>query len=271
MAGRARWRKAARSASTRVGVVWFLFQSTIILAVVQSNISWRWADGGVQVGVIGVGLAYLATLIVSGWGRPQIRGEKIVLKMTTKVVVSTAAVIAAAGLCWQMAVAQAEIDRLTPRPPLPIPNVVALMPPTVPLLRSSPTPIPPDIRPTPAPIPVMMPIPQPRPAWMTPAMMPPAIPAIIPSHIPLPPAEYDHPYAGKLVVLKEDTYNFIRHVCRHTTPNAIACSYRTFDSVTGQNISCLIMLGPDVHENEQVLQHEIGHCNGWSNDHERAR
>ena len=141
MAGRARWRKAARSASTRVGVVWFLFQSTIILAVVQSNISWRWADGGVQVGVIGVGLAYLATLIVSGWGRPQIRGEKIVLKMTTKVVVSTAAVIAAAGLCWQMAVAQAEIDRLTPRPPLPIPNVVALMPPTARLVPSAPTPI----------------------------------------------------------------------------------------------------------------------------------
>jgi len=251
-----------------VGVVWFLFQSIIILAVVQSNISWQWADHGIQVGIVGVGLAYLATLVLGGhsanWLQPVpvTRGVKPVLPMTRrrKVAVLIAGLLAAAT--------QAQ-GWTPPRPPLPIP--IALMPPTAPLLRSEPTPIPPDIRPTPAPIPVMMPIPQPRPAWMTPAMMPPAIPAVIPSHIPLPPAEFDHEYVGRLTVLKEPTYNFIRHVCRDTTPNAIACSYRTFDSVTGQNISCLIMLGPDVHENEQVLQHEIGHCNGWSNDHERAR
>jgi hypothetical protein len=151
------------------------------------------------------------------------------------------------GLCWQGANAQQEINRL--RPPMPIPNVVALMPPTVPLSRSVPTPIPPP------------PIPPERP---TPVMMP-----ILP-RVSLPPAEYDHPYAGKLTVLKEDTYNFIRHVCRDTV-RAIACSYRTYDSATGANISCLIMLGPGTWSDERVLRHEIGHCNGWSNNHERAR
>jgi hypothetical protein len=52
--------------------MWFLFQLAIVLAVVQSNVSWHWADHGI--GIVGVGLAYLATLIVSGQ-QPVIRGE----------------------------------------------------------------------------------------------------------------------------------------------------------------------------------------------------
>jgi hypothetical protein len=244
--------------------MWFVLQSAIILAVVQSNVSWQWADHGIQVGIVGVGLAYLATIIVSG-PQPAIRGrDKTVQKMTPgrKVAVLIAACLAAPTLAqgWDS----------PPRPPMPIPHVVALMPATVPLSRSEPTPIPPDIRPTPAPIPAMMPIPLPRPAWMTPAMIPPGSPAIIPSHISLPPAEFDHEYVGRLTVLKEPDYVFIRYVCANTI-RAIACSFRTYDTATGQNISCLIMLGPDVHENEQVLQHEIGHCNGWPNDHAGAR
>ena len=88
--------------------------------------------------------------------------------------------------------------------------------------------------------------------------------------VALPPVEFDHQYTGKLTVLKEDNYAFIRHVCRDT-PNAIACSYRTYDSVSGETLSCLIMLGPVAHNDARVMQHELGHCNGWSNDHERAR
>jgi hypothetical protein len=145
-----------------------------------------------------------------------------------------------------------------PRPPLPIPNVVALMPPTVPLTRSAPTPIPP---PTPAaiPIPPQRPIPPPIPVMM------PILPRIM-----LPPPEFDHAYAGKLTVLKEDNYVFIRHVCSETA-NPIACSFRTFDSVSGVTISCLIMLGPDVWNDERVLRHERAHCNGWPGDHPGAR
>jgi hypothetical protein len=134
-----------------------------------------------------------------------------------------------------------------PRPPASIP--VALMPPTARLLRSAPTPIPPPAPERPAPTPAMMPI------------LPRAV---------LPPVEFDHQYVGKLTVLKEDHYAFIRHVCRDT-PNAVACSYRTYDSVSGETLSCLIMLGPGTWEDERVMQHELGHCNGWSNNHEGAR
>jgi hypothetical protein len=136
-----------------------------------------------------------------------------------------------------------------PRPPLPIPNVVALMPPTVPLLRSSPPPIPPPAPERPAPIPAMMPI-LPR--------------------VALPPVEFDRAYEGKLTVLKEDNYVFIRHVCSDV-PNAIACSFRTYDSVSGETLSCLIMLGPDVWDDERALRHEMAHCNGWPGNHPGAR
>ena len=142
---------------------------------------------------------------------------------------------------------QASADQVL-RPPMPIPVPVALMPPTARLLRSAPTPIPPQ-PPIPPPTPVTMPI----------------LPRVM-----LPPVEYDHEYAGKLTVLKEDNYVFIRHVCRDT-PNAIACSYRTYDSVSGETLSCVVMLGPGTWSDERVMQHELGHCNGWSNNHEGAR
>jgi hypothetical protein len=155
---------------------------------------------------------------------------------------------------WQ---ASAQIPA-PPRPPMPIPNVVALMPPTVPLLRSTPTPIPP---PTPAaiPIPPQRPIPPP-----TPVMMP-----ILPQ-VALPPPEYDHPYTGKLTVLKEPNYAFIRYVCADT-PNPVACSFRTYDTASGETLSCLILLGPKTWDDERALRHEMGHCNGWSGDHPGAR
>ena len=92
----------------------------------------------------------------------------------------------------------------------------------------------------------------------------------MPGYIPLPPAEFDHEYKGQLVVTKWNDYSLIQLICKETK-NAIACSYRTYDSVSGKPISCLIMLGPLAHNNAKVLQHEIGHCNGWSNKHEGAR
>jgi hypothetical protein len=170
--------------------------------------------------------------------------------------------IALLALCSQGA---AQIPT-PPRPPLPIPNVVALMPPVARYLPSQPTPIPP---PTPAaiPIPPQRPIiPPPTPEWLRPAMMP-----VAPlSDIALPPAEYDRAFTGKLNILREDSYAFIQHVCRDT-PNAVACSYRTYDSVSGVTISCLIMLGPDVWDDERALRHEMAHCNGWPGDHPGAR
>ena len=145
-----------------------------------------------------------------------------------------------------------------PRPPMPIPN------------RSRPhaanrTPDAVNADPDPAATPAVIPIPPQRPT-------PPPTPVMLPvlSHVALPPAEYDRPYTGRLTVLKEDSYLLIRHVC-NDTPNPVACSFRTYDTVSGETLSCLILLGPKVHNDERALRHEIGHCNGWGGDHPGAR
>jgi hypothetical protein len=116
---------------------------------------------------------------------------------------------------------------------MPIPNVVALMPPTVRLPRPPP-------------------IPRPEPAMM-------------PSPIPLPPAQFDHPYTGKLTILKPDDYALIRVVCSDAA-DPIACAFRTYDTTTGETLACVIMLGPAAQNDERALRHEIGHCNGWRHD-----
>jgi hypothetical protein len=46
--------------------MWFLFQSAIILMVVQAQEWWHFADHPVQVGIIGFAAAYAATLVVTG-------------------------------------------------------------------------------------------------------------------------------------------------------------------------------------------------------------
>ena len=92
----------------------------------------------------------------------------------------------------------------------------------------------------------------------------------MPGYIPLPPAEFDHEYKGQLVVTKWNDYSLIQLICKETK-NAIACSYRTYDSVSGETLSCLIMLGPVAHNDERALRHEMAHCNGWPGDHPGAR
>jgi hypothetical protein len=141
----------------------------------------------------------------------------------------------AALLCWQ-----ATADQIL-RPPaaIPTPTVIALKP----------------ARPAAIPIP----------APIIRATMP-----LIPFPVPLPPPEFDHEYTGRLTIAKLDNYRLIRAVCEDNS-DAVACTYRIYNSVTGAPISCLIMLGPGTWSDERVMQHEIGHCNGWSNNHEGAR
>lgn len=45
--------------------MYFLLQSSIIFAVVASNIRWHWTPNGYLAGLIGVGLAYGATALLS--------------------------------------------------------------------------------------------------------------------------------------------------------------------------------------------------------------
>jgi mannitol-specific phosphotransferase system IIBC component len=45
--------------------MWFLFQSTIIFAVMASNIHWHWTPNGYLAGLIGAVLAYGVTVLLS--------------------------------------------------------------------------------------------------------------------------------------------------------------------------------------------------------------
>jgi hypothetical protein len=49
--------------------MWFIFQSTIIFAVVASNIHWQWTPNGYLAGAIGVALAYGLTVALNGLWR----------------------------------------------------------------------------------------------------------------------------------------------------------------------------------------------------------
>jgi hypothetical protein len=80
--------------------------------------------------------------------------------------------------------------------------------------------------------------------------------------IPLPPPQYAKPYTGLLSVVRMDDYSVLRSLCNSAT--AVACSIRS-------NTSCLILLGPNVHDNPQALQHELSHCVGWPANHPGAR
>jgi hypothetical protein len=86
----------------------------------------------------------------------------------------------------------------------------------------------------------------------------------------LPPAKYDRDYSGQLVVTKWNDYSLIRSICKDTK-DAVACSYFTYDTASGHPISCLIMLGPVVWNDERAFRHERGHCNGWGADHAGER
>ena len=80
--------------------------------------------------------------------------------------------------------------------------------------------------------------------------------------IPLPPSQYAGLYKGLLSVVKMDDYSVLRSLCNSAT--AVACSVRS-------STSCLVMLGPSVHDSEAALQHELSHCVGWPANHPGAR
>jgi hypothetical protein len=47
-----------------IGMWWYLLQSSIMFAVMASNIHWHWTPNGYVPALLGIGLAYLATLLV---------------------------------------------------------------------------------------------------------------------------------------------------------------------------------------------------------------
>jgi hypothetical protein len=89
----------------------------------------------------------------------------------------------------------------------------------------------------------------------------------------LPPAEYDHPYQGKLEVVT-GTQEQTRNVCGH--PNEIFIGGCAVPNANGPN-TCTIFRVRDEELKlmnwtaNLVMRHEIGHCNGWPEDHRGAR
>jgi hypothetical protein len=89
----------------------------------------------------------------------------------------------------------------------------------------------------------------------------------------LPPAEYDHPYTGRSLEIQRTTPAEIVIQCPATARSsvgALACAFPLTDSCT------VVMVDDDLLRKagftpELVLRHELGHCNGWSGDHEGAR
>lgn len=77
-----------------------------------------------------------------------------------------------------------------------------------------------------------------------------------------PPAQYDHAYKGKLLVLPVDRTSLAR-VCHDWA--ASACAY------VGRG-KCTVFIGASAQGTwrwNMLLQHEIGHCNGWPANHPR--
>lgn len=57
--------------------MWFLLQGSIVFAVMASNIYWEWTPNGYLASLIGIGLAFAVTMMVSQlllWTR-QKRGQ----------------------------------------------------------------------------------------------------------------------------------------------------------------------------------------------------
>src|SRR5262252_6561594 len=86
----------------------------------------------------------------------------------------------------------------------------------------------------------------------------------------LPPVEYDRNYDGDLTITMVDTVEELQAVCRIDDPKLLACSRHN-------NESCIVVLVRDDVMRRRgwstgvLLRHEIGHCNGWSGNHEGQR
>jgi hypothetical protein len=89
----------------------------------------------------------------------------------------------------------------------------------------------------------------------------------------LPPEEFDHPYEGKLHVIRVYSQDDVRRLCPRTTFNesyALACM-TLFTNHCRITIAADDVIQAAGFEPDLVMRHEIGHCNGWPPDHKGAR
>jgi hypothetical protein len=100
----------------------------------------------------------------------------------------------------------------------------------------------------------------------------------------LPPAEYDHPYQGRLRIVYLDTPEAVIRICRlaaygisiPTDRFFIACAIRSTIIKLDPNADCVIFILESISHLRYgrtlngLMRHEIGHCNGW-NTHDGMR
>ena len=99
-----------------------------------------------------------------------------------------------------------------------------------------------------------------------------ALPATIKSATP--PAEFDHPYTGQLTITRTKDQAETRWLCTPADfPQALALGCAKVMMGGG----CRIIISPDSVLAEAgmtlefVKRHEMAHCNGWPQDHRRAK
>jgi hypothetical protein len=85
----------------------------------------------------------------------------------------------------------------------------------------------------------------------------------------LPPPEYDKPFTGKLTIRRLETEEEVFRTCK---TSRVACAWRVAD---GSACHLLIVNDKVIRSNHGswafTLRHELGHCNGWTQEHERKR
>jgi hypothetical protein len=99
----------------------------------------------------------------------------------------------------------------------------------------------------------------------------------------LPPLEYDHPFAGRLLVMLSCGQFCIRYLCKREWPISLyGCAVpkyspwaRTVDP--DGKADCIVIHATEAFIDASgltlnlLMRHEIGHCNGWPSDHRGAR
>jgi hypothetical protein len=100
-----------------------------------------------------------------------------------------------------------------------------------------------------------------------------------PNWNPLPPLEFDYPYGGVLTIVRSEADFPDWHLCPQPPKprEMLACAirFRKPDGTLTGRCSIYIAKDATLAKNgisyEDVLRHEMAHCNGWGSDHAGAR
>jgi len=90
------------------------------------------------------------------------------------------------------------------------------------------------------------------------------------SVVSLPPAKFNHAYTGSLTIRYIDPYEIHKECRGFLTSQAriMACAKVRSDflecTILVPNVTSGVITKP---QQERLIKHELGHCNGWLSDH----